>query len=325
MNELISIIVPIYNVEKYLDRCIESLVNQTYTNIEIILVDDGSPDKCPSICDCWVNKDNRIKVIHKKNGGLSDARNKGIDIANGKYIAFVDSDDFIDKDMYFLMIDTLEKTNSDIVTCGRYIYNNKNVVKTSHTSNRERIFTPVEAIGELLSGGVIEEAAWDKVFKQELFDGIRFPFGEINEDISIMPFLFEKAKKVVCIGKPLYYYCINSNSITHGVYNENKRIVIKHINDVSGYIENKYPTLHYKVKEFQGRYSLNKYLLFTQNPELIKEYQSDYKFYKHTVICNLYTLLKSKHRTKKQKLEMVCALLGIYRPIWKLKHFLFRK
>ena len=96
MNPLISVIVPIYNVEKYLARCVDSIVNQTYKNLEIILVDDGSPDSCPDICDVWKEKDDRIKVIHKKNGGLSDARNAGLDIAQGEYVAFVDSDDFID-------------------------------------------------------------------------------------------------------------------------------------------------------------------------------------------------------------------------------------
>ena len=114
---MISVIVPIYNVEKYVNKCVGSIVNQTYTNLEIILVDDGSPDRCPEICDEWAKKDSRIKVIHKKNGGLSDARNAGMKIASGDYIAFVDSDDWIAPEMYERLLMAIKNDNSDIAAC----------------------------------------------------------------------------------------------------------------------------------------------------------------------------------------------------------------
>ena len=116
--ELISVIVPVFKVDPYLDRCVESIVNQTYRNLEIILVDDGSPDSCGAMCDAWAEKDRRIKVIHKKNGGLSDARNAGLDIATGTLIGFVDSDDFIRSDMYLLLMERLMEDGSDIAACG---------------------------------------------------------------------------------------------------------------------------------------------------------------------------------------------------------------
>ena len=321
MEKLLSVIIPIYNVEPYLDRCMESIVNQTYKNLEIIMVDDGSPDNCPELCDQWQRKDVRIKVIHKKNGGLSDARNAGLDIASGEYIAFVDSDDFVDLDMYRSMVEALERTGADISTCGRYSYRNGEVSER-HTSSKEVILTPIQAINELLRGGLIEEASWDKVYKRNLFNKIVFPVGEINEDLPIMPHLFERANKIVCTGKPYYYYCENPASITHEAYNEKKRIVIKHIEEVSSYIANKYPELKEAVGEFQGRYAGGFLIIFEQNKELKTKYAKDYQFYKSLCKRNFITLWKSSNRTKKQKIEMTCALLGVYNLIWKIKHLL---
>lgn len=321
MEKLLSVIIPIYNVEPYLDRCMESIVNQTYKNLEIIMVDDGSPDNCPELCDQWQRRDNRIRVIHKKNGGSSDARNMGLSIATGEYIAFVDSDDFVDLDMYRFMIDALERTGADISTCGRYSYRNGEVSER-HTSSKEVILTPIQAINELLRGGLIEEASWDKVYKRNLFNEIVFPVGEINEDLPIMPHLFERANKIVCTGKPFYYYCENPGSITHEAYSEKKRIVIKHIEEVSSFIENKYPELKEAVGEFQGRYASGFLITFEQNKELKTKYSKDYQFYKSLCKRNFATLWKSSNRTKKQKIEMTCALLGVYNPIWKMKHLL---
>lgn len=324
MGKLISVIIPIYNVELYLNRCMESIVNQTYKNLEIIMVDDGSPDNCPELCEEWGKRDSRIKVIHKKNGGLSDARNMGLSVATGEYIAFVDSDDFVDLDMYRYMIDALEKNGADISTCGRFSYRNGEVSQ-KHISANEVVLTPIQAIDELLRGGLIEEAAWDKIYRKNLFDGIVFPVGEINEDLPIMPHLFERANKIVCTGKPFYHYCENPGSITHEAYNEKKRIVIKHIEEVSSFIENKYPELKEAVGEFQGRYASGFLILFEQQPELKGKYPKDYQFYRFYCKRNWRILWNSKNRTKKQKIEMVLALWGIYRPIWKMKHHMTEK
>ena len=117
-NDKISVIIPVYKVEKYLNKCVESVINQTYKNLEILLVDDGSPDKCPEMCDAWAKKDSRIKVIHKQNGGVADARNIGIENATGKYIAFIDSDDYLNKTMYQKLFEKITTTNSDICMCG---------------------------------------------------------------------------------------------------------------------------------------------------------------------------------------------------------------
>ena len=148
MEPLLSIIVPIYNVEQYLERCIESIINQTYKNLEIILVDDGSKDNSGTIADTYASKDNRIKVIHKENGGLSDARNHGLDQSKGKYIMFIDSDDFIDSSMCEILFETAEKYFSDIVSCNYYIYRNKNHISVHPMSIQEdeKVFSGIDIL-----------------------------------------------------------------------------------------------------------------------------------------------------------------------------------
>lgn len=319
MEKLLSVIIPIYNVELYLDRCMESVINQTYKNLEIIMVDDGSPDTCPQKCDEWAKKDSRIKVIHKKNGGLSDARNSGIQLAKGEYIAFIDSDDFIEQNMYSVMIEAMERTDADISTCGRYVFRN-GVKRERHTFNEEVVLSPNGAMEQLLRGGLIEEASWDKVYKRRLFFEIEFPVGEINEDVVIMPYIIERAERIVCTGKPFYYYCENPNSITHANYNEQKRVVIEHIKKISQYIESNYPYLKDALDEFQGRYACAFLSIFKQQPELQKKYFEDYLFFKEFSKRNVWILLKSKYRSRKEKIELACSLLGIYRLIWKTKH-----
>lgn len=325
MDELLSIIVPIYNVEKYLDRCIRSLVIQRYSNIEIILVDDGSPDKCPTICESWAKKDPRIKVIHKKNGGLSDARNRGVEEAKGTYITFVDSDDFVDKEMYYNMISAMHRCCADISICSRYIYNNETEEKRQvHYINKEIILHAKEAIGELLCGGIIDESVCDKVFRKKLFNDIRFPYGEINEDAQVMPLLFRKAQQIVCIESAYYYYCINPYSITHGNYNSKKHVYIEHINSISKYISDNYPELDDELKIFKGRYAISQLLSFVQNPALKKKYWKDFQIYKEIFNNCWKSVFLYKCTSINSRIEIICLRMGIYYPVWKMKHLLKR-
>lgn len=218
MNNLISIIVPIYKVENYLERCIESILNQTYKDIEIILVDDGSPDKCGEICDNYAMRDNRIKVIHKQNGGLSEARNFGIDIANGEYILFIDSDDFIDKNMCEFLINEAKENDSDIVMCNYYIVkeNEYFINKMLVTDNRISL-TNLEMMKIFFLKGYRETLiTWNKLYRRKLFytnKNIRFPVGRLNEDIFTTYRLYYVANKIVVINKPLYYYVLRKESI----------------------------------------------------------------------------------------------------------------
>lgn len=212
MNSLISIVVPVYNVEKYLDKCIDSLVNQTYENLEIILIDDGSKDNSAKICDNWKDKDNRIKVVHKKNGGLSEARNVGIDYAEGDYIAFIDSDDWVDKNFIKYLYEQLKKYNADIAASAIIkTYKDYNEIQLI---NREKIiFTNGEALDTLLSGRDFCAVAWNKLYKKNVIGNIRFPIGKIHEDEFFSYKVIANANTLVLVPEAIYYYRQRSGSI----------------------------------------------------------------------------------------------------------------
>lgn len=214
MDDLISVIVPIYNVEKYLDICIESIVNQTYKNLEIILVDDGSLDNCSQICDKWAEKDKRIVVIHKKNGGLSDARNAGLNIATGEYIGFIDSDDWISKSMYEMLIKEMKKYNCDIIECGINYINDENgrIIRTTDCRNKH-IFNVDEAMFELVNEKLLHQVVWNKLYRKECINGFLFKFGKYNEDEFWTYRIIHKSKKVMCIPNKLYFYRQRGDSI----------------------------------------------------------------------------------------------------------------
>jgi glycosyltransferase involved in cell wall biosynthesis len=212
-NSLISVIIPVYKVEKYLDKCLKSVVGQTYTNLEIIIVDDGSPDRCGEICDEWAHKDKRIKVIHKTNGGLSDARNAGLDIAKGGYIGFVDSDDYIHPEMYLMLYHKLLQVNADIVVCGIEM-----VDELGNTLSGQG-FSPSIADGFTINdlkqpiSRCIRSNVWNKLYKRDLWAEIRFPRGKIFEDTFVIHRILAKSQCTASIKDRLYYYVQSPHSI----------------------------------------------------------------------------------------------------------------
>lgn len=317
MELLVSVIVPIYNVEQYLDRCINSIISQTYCNLEILLIEDGSPDRCPQMCDEWAKKDDRIKAFHKKNGGLSDARNYGLDRATGDFIAFVDSDDYIEKSMYEVMVKAVEKTESNLACCGRY-YKSTADEKKSRCRDKQIILSDTEAIHELLNNGCIEEAAWDKLYKKELWNNLRFPLNEINEDIVVMPEIIRRSKRIVHVGLPFYYYCYNCNSITKSGYNSKKDVMFKHMEDLTEYINVYYPSEIEWVGVIKAKYAMTTLFAIVLTGET-KKFDSSYKNYRKILKKSYGQMLKSENLTKKQKLEALLLLLGIYKFVWSIK------
>ena len=222
-EELISVIVPIYNVEKYIRKCIDSILAQTYKNLEVILVDDGSPDNCGNICDYYSEMDKRIKVIHKQNGGLSDARNAGLEIASGEYIGFIDSDDYIHPDMYRLLHQNLVESKSDIAECAvERIYKDKVI---NGCTGEVKIFSGEDALRIHLEsdgeGYMPRTAVWSKLFRRKLWEGVRFPKGHIHEDYLITTQMLYRSKSVCCIDKCLYTHIYtNSSSITQVAFSK---------------------------------------------------------------------------------------------------------
>ncbi len=213
MEPLISVIIPVYNVEKYLDLCMQDVVNQDYKNIEIILVDDGAKDNSGAVCDSWAEKDKRTVSLHKENGGLSDARNYGLKFAKGEWVTFIDSDDRIACDYISTLLKNATEHNCDIAICDPvHIFNGQKW--NYQSSNDIRVFSPFDAIEEMWYQKSFLVSAWGKLYKRAFFDKVQFKKGIIFEDVQMMHRVFEQADKIVYIPSKLYGYVHRENSIT---------------------------------------------------------------------------------------------------------------
>ncbi len=276
MNEKISVIVPVYKVEEYLDKCVESIVNQTYKNLEIILVDDGSPDNCPKMCDEWAKKDERIRVIHKQNGGLSDARNAGIDVATGEFMAFVDSDDYIALDMYEKLYTVLKNNDADVSICSfkSVDENGKEIDKYKDIKYVENeILDNEQAVNKLFeSKNMAFVIAWNKLYKKDIFNNIYFAKGRIHEDEFAAHHILNASKKIACITDKLYLYCRRDVSIMGSKRNIRHLDVGLAMIDRYYFLKEKYPYL--TKKQAQKVYAQALIALKTQG---YSNLPSDYK------------------------------------------------
>lgn len=326
MNDLISVILPIYKVEKYLKKCIESILTQTYKNLDIILVDDGSPDKCGEIIEEFRKKDKRIRTIHQNNGGLSAARNNGIKIANGKYIVCIDSDDWIEKDMIEVLYKNIVNTNSDISICEFIEEDEYGKILSNKKYNNEIIeFSSIEALRSLIKQDILTNHAWNKLYKKNLFDEIEYPKGQLMEDVSTTYKLFEKANKIVYQNTVLYHYIQRGTSILGNI--SEKRINDQELAffDRNKYLMKKYPKLKmeieldnlYNVKTlyylaimggYKRLYDSQKYTEYyieykklykkNKNNTEIKGRKSLRLFYKNRTLYKIYVKLKKKIKGK---------------------------
>lgn len=258
-EECISVIVPIYNTEKYLDACIQSLVNQSYPNLEIILVDDGSTDKSGQICDSWAIRDIRIKVVHQSNRGLSDARNHGVSVSCGRYISFVDSDDWLDKDFYQVLLAELLENDADIAASGvKRIYQNG---EQAYPGSTQKIYTPDEAMETVITGTVFTVMVCNKLFKREFVIYNLFPTGRFHEDDFVMYKIITSCNKLVFLSDVFYYYRQRKHGTIgsglkhrfedkYGSYFQNADIVKKY-----------FPQLTWMMKRLLCQYAVNDYTL----------------------------------------------------------------
>lgn len=248
MDSLISVIVPIYKVEDYLCRCVDSIINQTYKNLEIILVDDGSPDSCPQLCDEYAKKDNRIKVVHKNNGGLSDARNAGMEIAKGRYISFIDSDDYVSLDFIESLYRTMISENSEIVECSVVKFYENSLFDVYSDDFSIANYDTVDGLSALIAESPFKQHVWNKLYKAELVLDIPFAVGKLNEDEFWTYQVFGKAKRVTKINKTLYHYFQRSGSIMGGRYNINRLDALEGKYNRQKYIEEKFPIISQQAK-----------------------------------------------------------------------------
>lgn len=242
MNSTISIIVPVYNIEQFLDRCIDSIINQSHRDLEIILVDDGSTDNSGMLCDEWALRDSRIVVIHKRNGGLSDARNAGLKIASGKYIGFVDSDDWIAPRMYELLLDSISESNSDLAVCA---------VLMKWDTGKEELLAPQincildseEAQLELLRENILKQPVWNKLYKKNAIQDIMFEAGKAHEDVYWTYRVIGRAKKISVIDYVGYLYYQRNDSIMGMNYSTKRLDAIQAYCNRYEYYKQNYPKL----------------------------------------------------------------------------------
>ena len=212
---LLSIIVPVYDVERYLPKCIDSILAQTITDFELILVEDGSPDNCPALCDAAAAKDARIRVLHQKNGGLSAARNAGLDAARGEWIGFVDSDDYIAPEMYEALYKAVQSTGADLALCDYAEVDETGALcPPMHISLAEQVFTGRELLKNATDTMI--QPAWNKLYRRAIFAQLRYPEGKLNEDLFLIPEVCLQIQKAVVVSKALYYYVQRGGSIMSG-------------------------------------------------------------------------------------------------------------
>lgn len=241
MGALISVIVPVYKVEDYLDQCVQSIVSQTYTDLEIILVDDGSPDNCPAMCDAWAKKDSRIKVIHQSNAGAGAARNAALDVANGDLISFVDSDDYLSSDMYTHLYSLLSQ-GADIAECGYInVYDDGARFDRNHPSIRT--YTVQEAMAEHICDHAFRQLIWNKLYRRETVQNIRFPVGKKIDDEFFTYQVLGNAKILIRSDQICYAYRQQQSSVMHSLNPQMRLQAVEALLARNEYIKKDFPAL----------------------------------------------------------------------------------
>ncbi len=268
VNHLVSIIVPVYNVEKYLHRCVDSILSQDYVHLEVILVNDGSTDNSPMICDAYAQSDGRIKVIHKPNGGLSDARNTGIDHATGEYIAFVDSDDYVDRTYINTMLLAALENEADLVMCNfECVSDNGDSIAWQPGRSFPAFYGKVASNSAMIAfsdpvGGVYV-VSWNKLYKNSLFNNVRFPVGKIHEDQFVIHHLVDQCDFIFCVPDRLYYYVQRENSIMAGGYSRKHLDAMGAFYDRAHFYKNKreYRLMSLSYKQYCNELAKSYYLM----------------------------------------------------------------
>lgn len=314
VNGLISVIVPVYNVEKYLHKCIESIIRQTYTNLEILLIDDGSTDSSGIICDCYAEKDMRIKVFHKENGGQASARNFALEIAKGEFIGFVDSDDWIEPEMYQRLYEAIVANNVDISMCGR-----ANISETGKVLNNVFTFkdgfsmSSSEAIKRFLLLDGIDSASWDKLFKREIAVKHRYPLGLICEDIPYVYNCIKSAKRIYHVGESFYNYLQRNNSTSRSRFLSRSKGLFVYPKEICEDISNNFPNLKLEADYYMFYEHCAYYRLLYKSNKSIKENSAPIS------LLYLKRVLFNPYLDKHSKIAFVLFKFRVYRILQKIR------
>ena len=317
-DTLISVIVPVYNVENYLVRCVDSILRQTYENLEIILVDDGSRDSSGSLCDELARKDTRIQVIHKENGGLSSARNAGIDIARGEYLAFVDSDDYITEDAVAQLYSLAEAENVKLVCAGRYDVDGATGEKTVGLCHKQKeTVTSQMFLDRLLRWDNCDSSACDKLFHRELFREHRFPLGRRSEDVAVMYRIIHQAGMVALLDKPLYHYYHRPGSISTTV-SQNVFHSLEHTGEICEFVAEHYPAISDSARYFRMKNMLYALVPVELEPDGKQRFAAQRSQYLKELGENLSFVLRYPGFTRRDRMISICLCLRVYGPAHRL-------
>lgn len=316
MNSMVTIVVPVYNVEKYLIRCVDSIINQTFREIEIILVDDGSKDNSGNICDEYKNKDNRIIVIHQENKGLSAARNAGIKIAKGKYICFIDSDDYIENDMIKYLYEGIKRNNADICCCGfSNIYENGKIERIT-IPEKEIIYNKEKALDIHLFSGYIDVVAWNKLYDISLFRNIQYPEGKLYEDMLTTYKLIDSSNKIVLLPESKYYYCKRGSSIGSQSFSTRTLELDSACDNVLKFVVDKYKfDTNIIVSNIQWKMVVSNKMILARNVD--KKY---IKTIKKRIINNIFKIFNCEYIKNSRKFQILLFYLN-----FNLYSYVYRK
>lgn len=319
----ISVIVPVYNCEKYVGKCIESILNQTFRDLELILIDDGSCDESGKICDEFKQNDQRVKVIHEKNSGVSIARNVGINVAKGKFIGFVDSDDYLAYDMYESLYQNLKENDADIAICGimncflKELPNGKLKEEQTlqSTTCESGVLSGKEAFSEALKSRIFSVNPVNKLFAAKFLKEERFPANKTSEDAFLIPKILAKANRVVYDMKPKYYYVRHLGSITTSDFKESDWSVVEAYKEHLDVVKDKFPNL---LEEANFRYYWSYiYVLDKMVKSKSKVRRQDYNKAVDFIKKNFKSIISNRYFSAKRKIA-VCALMlseKIYRKL----------
>ena len=312
---LISVVLPIYNIESYLDRCMEAVLNQTYSNLEILMVDDGSPDGCPQICDRYAEQDSRVRALHKENGGLSDARNYGIAHARGEYITCIDPDDYVDSDYVEYLYRLIDKYETKMSICQHVTEYDNGSVK-DHGSSGDELMDIETCLRRMLYHDVIDTSAWAKLYHRSLFDTVSYPVGKIFEDIGTTYALMMQCDTGIAIGyESKYHYMYHMNSIVNSSFSPRKLDLLEMTDKMGHEVVSVYPSIKQAVlrRRVYARFSTLNQMLGTDDYE--KEREQIIRFILH----HKKRILKDPRAPRRDKIaiRLLSVSYGLYKAFWR--------
>lgn len=319
---LLSVIVPVYNVEAYLPRCLDSILSQSYQNLEVLLVDDGSKDGSGRACDEYAARDSRVRVLHKENGGLSSARNAGLDMAKGEYLTFVDSDDWIEPDSYGSMLALLEAYGAKLLCAGRYDVDGATGEKTRGLCpQREECIGGEEMVGRMFLWDNCDSSACDKLYHRGLFQGFRYPEGKVCEDVPVTYKIVLQAQRVVLWDRPFYNYFHHPNSITTASISEKSFHFSQHTAEIYPYIRENHPAIEPQARYLRVRSLTHILLLLEQAEENVRRrYSQQYHALRRALREHTGFILVSPYFGKKERATYLLLILGAYRQLRPIFH-----